>query len=326
MLEAETAMDSLTACNRYLDDQQGRYRGKDTFNQKRRFCKDFLKHTGLVKIADIAVHDIQKFLNHRVETVSSNSYNVYRKEGRCFWNWLIRQGYLPANSINPFALTEKRYHKPTKTGPVPLANVLKVLEIANQNQEDLIETLLRTGARKSEIINLKIEDVDLVNRKYYLRTYKTKGGVEKVTRHHMSEALYRIFKRNIANKHPDLPYVFWHRFYSHKTKSHRCDKYQSLGRFTDRLCEKAGVPKFGLHQLRHLATSILKDKGNMSISELQKFLRHEDQKTTEIYANHLDDNTMETTTFLNSFLDDEIGRENEKNSYQKSYQGVSEAG
>ncbi len=306
MKETSTAMDSLTACNLYLDDQKGRYRGKDTFKQKQGFCKDLLKYIGNIKVETLSVHCVQEFLNQRAKTVSNNASNVYRKEGRCFWNWLLRQGLLPTNCINPFGLTKKFPHQTVKTGPVSWDDFLKVYRVANQTQKDFLETLLRTGARKGEIINLLITDIHLEKREYFLVTHKTKGGVEKRTRHHMSDSLYQIFKRRIENRHPDLPYVFWHKFYSHKTGDYRCDKYQSLGRFTDRLCKKAGVPKFGLHQLRHLATSILKDEGNMSISQLQKFLRHEDQKTTEIYANHLDDDTRDTTEFLNRYLDENM--------------------
>ncbi|MCP4337895.1 MAG: tyrosine-type recombinase/integrase [Desulfobulbaceae bacterium] len=66
---------------------------------------------------------------------------------------------------------------------------------------------------------------------------------------------------------------------------------------TKRLCDKAGVPLFTLHQLRHLAASILKKEG-ATIAELQLFLRHYEQKTTEIYAGHLDNSTKQQNETL----------------------------
>lgn len=72
----------------------------------------------------------------------------------------------------------------------------------------------------------------------------------------------------------------------------------NLNKFTDRLCKRAGVPPFHFHQLRHLATAILKDKANMSIAKLQRFLRHDHQKTTEIYAGHVETGTKTQTDFL----------------------------
>ena len=290
-----------------MDSQKGVFYGKETFNQKRRFCKELIKEFGIVSMDDIAVHQVQSYLDKRAEKVSFNSYNVYRKEGRRLYNWAIQQEYLSANTINPFSRISKRPHNPQKTGPAPEEDVLKVLRIANPDQRDILEVLLRTGARKSEILNMTVEDVDLEKRVYALRTRKTMGGIEKVRYYQMGETLFKILKRKVENKHPDLPYLFWHRYYSRKTKMFVCDKYQSLNRFTERLCKKAGVEVFGLHKLRHLATAILKEKGGKEIAQLQKFLGHECQRTTEIYANHLTLDTTETTTFLNDYLDKKLG-------------------
>ncbi len=306
MMETPTALDSLTVCNKYLDSQRGLFHGKETFNQKQRFCKEFIKEFGIVKLTDIAAYQVQSYLDGRAEKVSPNSYNVYRKEGRRLYNWAIQQEYLPDNAVNPFSRVPKRSYTPKKTGPAPEEDVLKVLKIANPDQRDILEVLLRTGARKSEILNMTVRDVDFDKRVYALRTRKTMGGIEKVRYYQMEETLFKIFKRKIDNKHPGLPYLFWHRYYSRKSEAFVCDKYQSLNRFTERLCEKAGVEAFGLHQLRHLATAILKEKGGKEIAQLQKFLGHECQRTTEIYANHLTLDTTETTSYLNDYLDEKL--------------------
>ncbi len=50
-----------------------------------------------------------------------------------------------------------------------------------------------------------------------------------------------------------------------------------------------------------LAATILKVEGHMSIAQLQKFLRHDNQKTTEIYAGFLDASTQEQGDFLGDF-------------------------
>ena len=137
----------------------------------------------------------------------------------------------------------------------------------------------------------------------------------KTTWHTMSGPLREILQRRYVQRHPVLPYVFWHKFYDRKKKEHWEDRYQSLNRFTERLCKKAAVPRFGLHQLRHLASSILKEHGNMGIAKLQRFLRHDDQKTTEIYSGHLETDTKEQNDFLGKFWNGEISW----NSVRKSY-------
>ena len=113
--------------------------------------------------------------------------------------------------------------------------------------------------------------------------------------------LYELLQRRFKKRHPILPYVFWHKYWDRKKNGWKEDRYQNLNKFTKRLCNKANVPTFNLHQLRHLATAILKEKANMSLAELQRFLRHEYQKTTEIYAGHLDLGTKKQTDFLADF-------------------------
>ncbi len=89
------------------------------------------------------------------------------------------------------------------------------------------------------------------------------------------------------------------------------DGYKSLNRFTQRLCKKAGIPLFTLHQLRHLAASILKKEG-ATIAELQRFLRHDEQRTTEIYAGHLDNGTKAQNELLGKVWSEKLNGEAEK--------------
>jgi integrase len=117
---------------------------------------------------------------------------------------------------------------------------------------------------------------------------------------------YDVLQRRFKKRHPTLPYVFWHRFWDRKLKDWREDRYQNLNKFTVKLCKKAKVPPFKLHQLRHLATAILKDEADMSLAKLHRFLRHDHQKTTEIYAGHIETGTKKQTDFLADFWADKL--------------------
>ncbi|WP_084813431.1 tyrosine-type recombinase/integrase [Desulfogranum japonicum] len=48
------------------------------------------------------------------------------------------------------------------------------------------------------------------------------------------------------------------------------------------LCERAGVPYFRYHALRHAGASLM-DSVNVPIGAIQKILGHENRRTTEIY-------------------------------------------
>jgi hypothetical protein len=44
----------------------------------------------------------------------------------------------------------------------------------------------------------------------------------------------------------------------------------------------------------------------MSLAKLQRFLRHDHQKTTEIYAGHIETGTKKQTDFLADFWTDKL--------------------
>ena len=56
----------------------------------------------------------------------------------------------------------------------------------------------------------------------------------------------------------------------------------------------------------------------MNIAQLQRFLRHDKQKTTEIYAGHLETSTKEQTDFLGDFWDGKLNESNETTSFATS--------
>lgn len=293
-------LDLLTMCNRYLKDQREKVIGHDTLAKKIRFCKEIIEIWGNIPVPDIKVYMVQEYLNERAKEFSANSFNTYRKEGVAMFNWAFDQQLLPPNTINVFAKVKKLPHSTGGPKPAPLEDVIKVLSVANQDQKDLILSYLLTGARKTEILTMIWDDLDMDKRTYKLHTKKTGNKLTKTTIHSMSDQLYEIFVRKQENRIPGLNYVFWHRYFSQDKKQHVDDRYMSLNKFTQRLCDKAGVPLFTLHQFRHLAATILKDSG-ASLSQMQLFLRHDEQKTTEIYAGFLDNSTKEQSTYLDSF-------------------------
>lgn len=302
----QTTLDLLTLCNRYLKDQQEKVVGHDTFSKKIRFCKEIIARWGkTTPIADIKVYMVQEYLNERAKQFTANSFNTYRKEGVALFNWAINQQLLAADTINVFSRVKKLPHSTGGPKPAPVNDVLKVLAVANQDQRDLIMCYLLTGARKNEILTMTWDDVDLQKRTYKLHTLKTGNKLPKTTVHAMPDQLCEILTRKHENRNPGLKYVFWHRFYSQPQKAYVEDRYMSLNKFTMRLCKKAGVTLFGLHQLRHLAATLLAH-GNMSTIQAKQFLRHDHITTTELYMGTLDNSTAEQSNYLDKFWSEKL--------------------
>jgi integrase len=306
----QTSLDLLTLCNEYLKDVKASCSGHDTFDLKDRFCKEIITRWGNVPCDVITVHMAQSYLLDRSKKFTNNSFNVYRQEGSRLFNWGIKQELLPRDAHNPFADVDKKKHERKKPQPPAIEHVVKVYIKATPGQKDLILAYLLTGARKSEILKWEWKDIDFENRIFALHTRKSGTGEIKTTYHEMSDMLYGLLQKKFKQRHPILPYVFWHRFWDQKKKCWKEDRYQSLNKFTRKLCEKAKVPPFHLHQLRKLATAILKELGDMGLAKLQRFLRHDKQKTTEIYAGHLDTSTKEQFEFLSDFWEKTLQKKN----------------
>lgn len=140
-----------------------------------------------------------------------------------------------------------------------------------QDNYDLVVVLLDTGARYSEIAELKWESVDMEGG--LIRLWRSKVKNESII--YMSERVESILARR--KKAASGDYVFTNR-------SGGPRGYQSKG-IRDSF-KRAGLAGFRIHDLRHTCASRLIQNG-MSIYEVSKMLGHTSVQTTQRYA-HLE--------------------------------------
>jgi integrase len=104
----------------------------------------------------------------------------------------------------------------------------------------------------------------------------------------MTETLLKVLSDRYSKRKPDIPWVFWHRFYSKIARKIITGPYLDRKKFMKTLCIKAKVPYFRFHSLRHAGASLM-DSVNIPISSIQNILGHENRKTTEIYIHTIKD-------------------------------------
>jgi integrase len=140
-----------------------------------------------------------------------------------------------------------------------------------QDAYDLVVLLLDTGARYSEVANIKLAQIHLEKREINLWRPK----VQNETVLYMTDRVYVILKRRSATQQG--PYLF-----RNKKGGPRGYAAQAIGK----ALKRAGLADCTIHTLRHTLASRLVQNG-MSIYEVREILGHTDIKTTMRYA-HLE--------------------------------------
>ncbi len=141
-----------------------------------------------------------------------------------------------------------------------------------QDAYDLVILLLDTGARYSEVANIKWNQIFLEQREIHLWRPK----VQNETILYMTNRVYDVLKRRAATRGSAV-YVF-----SNKKGGPR----GYAGRAVAKALRRSGLTDCTIHTLRHTLASRLVQNG-MSIYEVREILGHTDIKTTMRYA-HLE--------------------------------------
>jgi integrase len=128
---------------------------------------------------------------------------------------------------------------------------------------------LHTGMRLNEMIQMRVEDVDLITGNIFIRMSKSSRS-----RHvPLSDELAAFLRTLVAGKAPSEPVLPRH-----------CRWFIS-GEFT-KVCRKAGIPDFVFHCLRHTFAARLLGRG-VPIYKVSKILGHSGVQVTEQHYGHL---------------------------------------
>lgn len=148
---------------------------------------------------------------------------------------------------------------------------------------NFIMLALNTGMRKKEMLDLTWDRVDFYNRMIYLspeqQKNRTHGSVP------LNSGAVSALKGQIGRSDR---YVFFYR--QHKIND--CKKAFKTA------CDAVGVDDFRIHDLRHTFAAWCVQKG-IPIKTVQELLRHEDLKSTMIYAHLSPDNIRDASDLMN---------------------------
>ena len=250
-------------------------------NKLANYCRDIKKNE-----KSIATQDIRNFISHLVsEKISPRSQARIISGIKAFYKYLVLEDYI---TDDPTLLIEN-----PKIG-LKLPEVLSVVEIEliissidiskkqGQRNKAIIETLYSCGLRVTELINLKISNINFNDE--YIKVIG-KGNKERLTPIGSNALKYiqiyvnevRIHKK-ISKGNEDIVFL-----------NNRGSKLSRVMIFTliKNILKKIGIKKkVSPHTFRHsFATHLI--EGGADLRAVQEMLGHESITTTEIYT-HLD--------------------------------------
>lgn len=164
-------------------------------------------------------------------------------------------------------------------------------EEADQDAAAYFRFMLLTGIRRSALLALKWEDVDLDRAFLVLRGKAAKSG--KTQSIPLSPGAVEVLNGIYRT---DSPFVW-----PGKDGGQRAD-FQRMGR---RLRDKAGLPKNfrPCHGLRHCFASWLASSGQVDLYALQRLLTHGSSAMTQRYAHLADDALKRAATVADSIME-----------------------
>jgi integrase/recombinase XerD len=200
-----------------------------------------------------------------------------------FFSWLCKSGYLLANPAADLEL-------PRKACPA-LPKVLNFEELRRlMGQPDvtdplglrdraILELLYATGMRRSELVNLDLEDIDLTTASVHVR--KGKGGKGRVLP--LGNGVMRWLEGYLDKGRPALSMSVNERAFFLSGYSERFNP-NYLGNWVRKMLKAAGIEKKGAcHLLRHSCATHMMENG-ADLRCIQQLLGHARLDTTEIYT------------------------------------------
>ena len=153
--------------------------------------------------------------------------------------------------------------------PAELKRFLHVLKTdANRTVCLIALYLLATGARVSEALNAKWENIDLVTRTWVVSALDSKSRRQRVVP--LSDTALDVLKQD------DTQGKYEYAFINKATKT----KYTTIARVFCRIRKAADLPHLRLHDLRHQAASLLINQGE-SLYTVQILLGHSSPNVTQ---------------------------------------------
>lgn len=231
------------------------------------------------KINNIEYKDVLDFISYIKDNHKSTSINRCLSSLRSYYNYLLKENIV---DTNPFKLVnsmkkEKKLPEYFKYNEyVELVNSIDINSNLGIRNRCIFEVLLCTGCRCSELVNIKLCDIDLDNREIKVLGKGNKERIVYLGSYAIDSLNMYLSIRNELSK-KDNKYLF---------VNHLGNKLTTRGirDIIDKILLKSNLHlKITPHTFRHSFATMLLNEG-CDLKSVQELLGHVSLSTTSIYT------------------------------------------
>lgn len=238
-----------------------------------------------IKTYSEALHTFLKYYHDKpIEQITNedlisfnNDYILKNKLSASFQNQVVNAIKLFYKQIQSANINVELVHRPKKPHILPkvlaeqeVADILNALD--NIKHKCMLSLIYSAGLRRSELLNLKINDID--SHRMLIKINAAKGMKDRIAP--LSETVLNLL-RVYYKKYKPKDYLF-------EGQSGEQYNERSLALVLKKGVDLAGIKKkINLHMLRHSYATHLLENGT-DLRYIQELLGHKSSKTTEIYT------------------------------------------
>lgn len=214
---------------------------------------------------------------------------------RSFFNWIYGEEIIKKNPITK--VDRIKQHKTQKEALTEMEIEKLRMAVRNEREQMIIELLLSTGCRVSELIQIKLEEIEGAR-------VLVHGKGQKDRRVYLNAKAQLSLERYLACRNDENPYLLpagfgamlpaekrrgrrrnnmadWWRYPEMVVKDKPLDK-DAIEQTLRKIAKRAGVERANPHKFRRTCATLALRRG-MPIEQVSKMLGHEQISTTQIY-------------------------------------------
>lgn len=232
-------------------------------------------------LCDVSRVDVKLYLKVLFDHDNKSS-TVSRKISclKSFFKYMKERGYVSVNVVSSIRYPKREKSLPKFVHYNELENMLLVSKNGEfgERNNSIIELMYSSGVRVSELVNIKLSDIDFSNKRIRIMG---KGSYERFAffGDYASEALEKYIngKRREQTRKKENEFLFLN-------KNNDKISTRGIAKVIDNIIRETSIKtKVSPHTLRHTFATHLLDNG-CDLRSVQEMLGHKNINTTEVYT------------------------------------------